>query len=245
MGRGQRGVILYGYDVQAFAEALRALDSHYVLTDHVVAQPGQVPVLRCTRAAEADAVREATPGIAWLVVELYRPGADVVHARDPVLCLNASKVDPKAAARAIDQPDLVVWYEIVNPIRTVTVDGGPPANDYSNIGFVVPEGHRMVAHAVKAAKPAPPCLPGDAELVLRSDDLWALAWSRPTEMCQDCVRRHGRRAGVPATHSQDPIEKLGRAEHRPSLSHPNMGRFSVTWMMVTLTESRQTLLHGH
>lgn len=191
MSQERRGVILYGYGVEAVAEALRAFDPRYVLADRVVRQPGQVAVLCRAQAAEADAVREATPDVAWLVVELYKPDADVIHARDPVLFLNTSKVDPRMAARAIDQPDLMVWYEVVNPIRTITIDGAPPAHDYSSIGFVVPDGHRMVAHAVKAAMPAPQCIPADAEHVLRSNDLWALAQLRPIEVCRDCVRRHG------------------------------------------------------
>jgi hypothetical protein len=66
-----------------------------------------------------------------LVVELYRRELDVEHARDPLLLLNTSKVDPVMAARAIDEPDLVIWYEVINPIRAVTVDGGPAADDYS------------------------------------------------------------------------------------------------------------------
>jgi hypothetical protein len=94
------------------------------------------------------------------------------------------------AARAIDQPDLVVWYEVINPIRVVTVDGEPAAADYGNIAIITPDGHRMVAHAVRAGGTAPECLRGDAELVLPSDDLWALARLCEIELCQACAVRH-------------------------------------------------------
>jgi hypothetical protein len=187
----QQGVVLYGFGVDAVAEALRELDPRYVLVDGAAPELGRVPVLRCLNGGAADAVREATPGVAWLVVELYRPGVDVEHARGPLLALNTSKVDPGIAARAIDQPDLEVWYEVINPVRVTTVDGEPPADDYSNIEIIVPDGHRMVAHAVKAGGAVPKCLPGNAERVLPSHDLWALTRLRKTEVCQACTARHG------------------------------------------------------
>jgi len=121
----RRGVVLYGSGVDVVAEALRELDPRYVPADRLAPEPGQVLVLGRRNGAEADAVREAEPGVAWLVVELYRPGVDVRHARDPLLLLNVSKVGPREAARAIDQPDVVIWYEVINPIRVITVDGGP------------------------------------------------------------------------------------------------------------------------
>jgi hypothetical protein len=190
--RGKRArIILYGDDVDAVAESLRALDPRYVLGDRVPTDSRQVPVLRCPHGAAADAFRRSAPEVAWLVVELYRPGVDVVRAGDPVFCLNSAKVDPGSAARAIAQPDLVVWYEVINPVRVTTVDAGPVADDYSNVAFVVPDGHRQVAHAVRTGAAAPPCLPADAELVLRSDDLFALAVpSRKIEVCQACAVRH-------------------------------------------------------
>jgi hypothetical protein len=69
----QQGVVLYGYGVDGVAEALRELDPRYVLVDRVAPESGEVPVLHCLHGAEADAVREAAPGVVWLVVELYRP----------------------------------------------------------------------------------------------------------------------------------------------------------------------------
>ncbi|BCB78272.1 hypothetical protein GCM10022251_31330 [Phytohabitans flavus] len=190
MSDERRGVILYGATVIAVAEALRELDPRYVPLDRVAPAPGQVPVLCCLHGAEADAAREAAPGIAWLVVELYRPGADVEHAHHPALVLNTSKFDPETAARVIDQPDLVTWYEIINPIRAITVDGRPPANDYSNIAFIEPDGHRIVAHAVRVEGPAPECLPTDTKAVLQSHDAWALARPPKIDVCQACALRH-------------------------------------------------------
>lgn len=187
----QQGVVLYGFGVDVVAEALRELDPRYVLVDGVAPESGQVPVLRCLHGAEADAVREAAPGVGWLVVELYRPGIDVEHARDPLLALNTSKVDPRMAARAIHQPDLEVWYQVIHPVRVTTTDGESAADDYSKIEIIVPDGHRLVAHAVKAGGAAPDCLPVNAERVLASHDLWALVRLLKTEMCQACTARHG------------------------------------------------------
>jgi hypothetical protein len=70
---------------------------------------------------------------------------------DPLLCLNTSKVDPWMAARAIDKYDLVTWYEIINPIRVTTADGGPVAHDYGNVAFTVPDGtkcHPLTGHRI-------------------------------------------------------------------------------------------------
>jgi len=187
----QRGVILYGRGRDAVAEALRELDPRYVLVDPAAQQPGQVPVRCCRDAAEADAARQAVSGVAWLVVELYQPGVNIAHARAPVLSLNSTEVDPGLAARAIDQSDLVTWYEVIHPARVITVDGQPPADDYSNIEIVVPGGHRMVAHAVRAEETPPECLPGAALQILPSDDLWALARLRGFEVCRACTLRHG------------------------------------------------------
>lgn len=191
MSEERHGVVLYGFGVDAVAEALRELDPRYVLVDCVAPDSRRVPVLRCLHGVEADTVREAAPEVAWLVVELYRPGVEVEHAHDPLLALNTAKVDPGMAARAIDQPDLEVWHEVINPVRATTVDGEPPADDYGNIEIIVPDGHRMVAHAVKAGGAVPGCLPGNAERVLPSHDLWALARLRKTEACQACTARHG------------------------------------------------------
>ncbi|MEV6370429.1 hypothetical protein AB0L86_26455 [Micromonospora musae] len=191
MSEEQRGVVLYGYGVDAVAEALRELDPRYVLVDRVAPESGQVPVPRCPHGAEADAAREAAPGVAWLVVELYRPEVDIERARDPLLLMNTSKVDPGMAARAIDQPDLEIWYEVINPIRATTVDGGPASDDYSNVAIIVPGGHRMVAHAVRAGGAVPECLPGGAEQVLPSHDLWALAPLGKNDVCRACTARHG------------------------------------------------------
>lgn len=185
------GVILYGYGVDAVAGALCALDPRYVLVDRVAPEPGRVPVLRYRNGAQADEARNAAPDVAWLVVELYRPDVVVGHARDPLLVLNAAMVDPGMAARAIDQSDLVTWYEIIDPVRVTTVDGGPPADDYSNIAITVPDGHRTVAHAVRAGDAVPECLPRGAERMLRSHDLWALARLREIEVCRACTVRHG------------------------------------------------------
>jgi hypothetical protein len=183
--------MLYGCRVDAVAEALGELDPRYVLADGVAAEPGTVPVLRYRDGAEADAAREAAPDVAWLVVELYRPDDAVEHAGDPLMVLNAARVDPEMAAWAIHQSDLVTWYEVINPIRVMTVDGGPVSDDYSNAAFVVPDGHRMVAHAVRTGGAAPECLPRDAERVLRSHDLWALVRLGNVEVCQACTLRHG------------------------------------------------------
>jgi hypothetical protein len=191
VNKERRGVILYGDGADAVAEALRELDSRYVLVDRVASESPQVPVLRCRHGSEADAAREVAPGVAWLVVELYRPGVDVEHARDPLLLLSTSKVDPGMAARAIDQADLVIWYEVINPVRAITVDGGPAAEDYSNVAIIMPDGHRVVGHAVRVGGEAPECLPGVAEQVLRSGDLWALARLQQIEVCQACALRHG------------------------------------------------------
>ena len=65
------------------------------------------------------------------------------------------------------------------------------SDDYSNVRLVVPDGHRMVAHAVGADGAPPECMPGGAERVLRSDDLWALAHLRGTEICEACTLQHG------------------------------------------------------
>lgn len=191
MSEWRLGVILYGYGVDAVAQALRDLDPRYVLAGSVAPESRKVPVLRYQTAAQADAARDAAPGVAWLVVELYRAEVDVGHARDPLLCLNTSKVDAVTAARAIDQPDLLIWYEIINPVRATTVDGAVAADDYRNITFIVPDGHRMIAHAVRAGQGAPECLPDGTEKVLPSEDLWVLARLRGVEVCQACTLRHG------------------------------------------------------
>ncbi|MCZ7423630.1 MULTISPECIES: hypothetical protein [unclassified Micromonospora] len=192
MSNEQRGVILYGYGVDAVAEALRELDQRYVPVDAAASESGQVLVVCCPDGAEADAVREAAPGIAWLVVELYRPEDEVQHARDVRLWLNTSQVEPKSAAMAIDQPDLVTWYEVIHPIRVGTVDDGAGRDDYSNLTFNLPDGNRMVAHAVQAGLTAPPCLPPGAEMVLPTDDLWVLSQfpSLGKLICRTCAARH-------------------------------------------------------
>jgi hypothetical protein len=87
----------------------------------------------------------------------------------------------------------VIWYEVINPIHVVTIDGGPAAADYSNLGFIVPQGHRMVAHAVGPSAAAPECVPSDAAMVLPSHDLWALGPSGAIDTCPACVHRHRRR----------------------------------------------------
>jgi hypothetical protein len=188
---GERpGVILYGPGADAVAEALHKLDPCYLTVEDVAPELGQVPVLRRPDAAGADHARDAAAGVTWLVVELSRSEDKVEHAHDPMIWLNTSKVDPGTAARAIDQADLVIWYEVVNPVRVTTVDGGPAASDYNDIELIVPDGHRMVAHAVRAGA-APGCLPETAEQVLRSEDLWALVRLREIEVCHACALRHG------------------------------------------------------
>lgn len=189
MSDQQRGVILYGHGVDDVGEALRDLNPKYVLTNHAVVRPAHVPVVRCLHATEADAVRDAAPEVTWLVVYLYRPDFPGEHAREPLLWLNTSKVDPRMAARAIAQPGLVTWYEVIYPIQVTTVDGGPAADDYGNLAFTVPDGHRMVAHAVEEGGAVPDCLQ-DAQQILPSHDLWALACLRVSEVCQACRLRH-------------------------------------------------------
>lgn len=193
VSRARRGVILYGYGLDAVAEALRELDPRYVLVDRVGPGPGpeSVPVVRRPTGAEANATREAAPGVDWLVVELYRPKSVAEHASDPLLALNTCKVDPGMAARAIDQPDLEIWYEIINPIRVVTAHGEPVADDYSNLRITVGDGHRILAHAVKAGAVLPECVPAGAAKVLPSSDLWALARLYGAEVCRACTARHG------------------------------------------------------
>lgn len=101
VSRARRGVILYGYGVDAVAEALRELDPRYVLEDQV--EPGlgpeSVPVVRRPNGAEANATREAAPGVDWLVVELYRPKSVAEHASEPLLALNAWRVGRKLIRR--------------------------------------------------------------------------------------------------------------------------------------------------
>ena len=111
----------------------------------------------------------------------------------PASCaLSEHRQDQPCVGRAaIDQADLEVWYEVVNPVRVTTVDDKPAAADYSNLKIVVPEGHRMVAHAVRAGEAVPECLPRNAERVLPSHDLWVLAGLRKVEVCQACTARHG------------------------------------------------------
>jgi hypothetical protein len=126
-----------------------------------------------------------------LVVALYRPGDVFERTGDPVLWLNTATVDPATCAHAIDRPDLVTWYEVINPVRVTTVGGGPVADDYSNVTITVPDGHRIVAHAVTADGTAPECLSPTAERILPSDDLWAVVRLGTNEVCQACKRRHG------------------------------------------------------
>jgi hypothetical protein len=102
------------------------------------------------------------------------------------------------AARAIHQSDLEVWYEVIKPVRVTTTDGEPVAADSSDIDITVPDGHRIVAHAVKAGGTAPDCLPVNAERVLPSHDLWALARLRNSGLCQACSATPLRRC-PPAT----------------------------------------------
>lgn len=158
--------------------------------DGVPLESGQVAVLCCGNRAEADGAREAEPDVAWQVVGLYRPGDEIEYARGPVLWLDTSRIDPPTAARAIDHADLMVWYEVINPTRVITTDGGPAADDYSNLMIFVPDGHRVVAHAVRGAA-APECLPSTAGKVMRSGDLWVLARLQDIDECEDCVLRHG------------------------------------------------------
>ena len=184
----RRGVILYGVEVDAVADALWKLDPRYVPAG-AGAIAGQVPVRLVRDGAEADAVRDAEDGVAWLVVELYEVGREVPSAREPGLYVNLGRVSAELAARAVDRPDLLVWYEVINPIRAV-VDGEPVKGDYSNVRFVTPDGHRVVAHAVKDGEGRPDCLPEDAELVARTHDLWALSPERSTERCPACTARY-------------------------------------------------------
>ncbi|MDG6107440.1 hypothetical protein Daura_49740 [Dactylosporangium aurantiacum] len=186
MAEERRGVVLYGTGVEAVAGALWKLDPRYVPAGAEVSA-GQVPVLLVRDGAEADAVRGRADGVAWLVVQL---GHEAAPAGEPVLYLNVGRVGAELAARAVDQPDLLVWYEVVNRVRVVTSDGGPVAGDYSNVEFVVPDGHRVVAHAVRDGDGRPECLPEDAELVLPSHDLWALGPVRSTETCPACTGRY-------------------------------------------------------
>ncbi|MEV0456243.1 hypothetical protein [Catellatospora methionotrophica] len=188
MSGERQGIMLYGYGAEAVAEALRDLDPRYVLGAAVTTEAGQVPVLRHPDGAAADAACAAAPGVDWLVFELYRPGSDLQHAHGRCYALNTAKVDPETAARAIDQYDLVVWYEVIHPIQCTTVDNEPVADDYRNVRLVMPSGHRSVAHAVRE-ETAPECLPDTAELVLRSDDLWELAKLRDLDLCPACVLR--------------------------------------------------------
>ncbi|MEU8003907.1 hypothetical protein AB0B66_22350 [Catellatospora sp. NPDC049111] len=190
MNGERRGVILYGQGADTVAEALRELDPRYCPVDDAAPVSGQVPIVRRADGAEADDARAAARDMTWQVVELYRPGDERDHAHDPLLWFNTTKVDPRTIARAIHQADLVIWYEIINPIQCTTVDGGPIADDYSNVSLIVPDGHRAVAHAVSGAT-APDCLSRDAERVLPSHDLWALARLREIEVCPACTLRHG------------------------------------------------------
>ncbi|GIF38919.1 hypothetical protein [Actinoplanes xinjiangensis] len=194
MNEQTRGVILYGVGVEAVAAALHDLDPRYVPSGDGDNGPapgsGQVPVVCRRRGPEADAVRVATPDVAWLVVELYRPGVEVEPAHDVGLWLNTSRAGPPRAARAIDQPDLVTWYEVTDPPRVVTTDGGPVADDYGNIRIVVPEGNRSVAHAVRSGGAPPPCLPPEADLIMPTHDLWMLLEPGTTRMCRSCLDRH-------------------------------------------------------
>lgn len=64
-------------------------------------------------------------------------------------------------------------------------------DDYSNIAIIVPDGHRMVAHAVRVGGAVPEYLPGGVERVLPSHDLWALARLREMEVCRAWTARHG------------------------------------------------------
>ena len=87
--------------------------------------------------------------------------------------------------------ELVIWYEVIAPVRVSTVDGGPAAADYSNLDFILPPGHRIVAHAVGPSAAAPECVPGDAAMVLPSHDLCALGAPGAIEICPACLHRHG------------------------------------------------------
>ncbi|GAA1652449.1 hypothetical protein GCM10009828_097050 [Actinoplanes couchii] len=169
--------------MEAVAEALRELNPRYG-TD--------VPVRCCEDGAEADAVREAEPGIDWSVVEMYRPGVDRAKATGDGLWLNTSLVTPDRAARAIEKPDLTAWYEIENPTRVVSVDGGPPADDYSNLTIVVPEDQRQIVHAVPEGGTRPPCVSPDADMVMPTGDLWVLVQARQPDriLCPECTARH-------------------------------------------------------
>jgi hypothetical protein len=108
------------------------------------------------------------------VVELYRHGVDVEHARDPLLALNTAKVGPGMAARVIDQPDLQVWYEIINPVRSTTTDGAPVADDYSNVKLIVPDGHRAAEDLAALTGVGPPV--DTPRLHPQRAGLAALAW---------------------------------------------------------------------
>jgi hypothetical protein len=60
-----------------------------------------------------------------------------------------------------------------------------------NVVIIVPDGHRMIAHAVRdgATTLDRPTAPGSK--VLPSQDLWALPRSSTVERCRACTSRHG------------------------------------------------------
>ncbi|HWS37918.1 MAG TPA: hypothetical protein VN408_34950 [Actinoplanes sp.] len=179
------GIILYGVHTLAVAEALRELDPRY---------GAEVPVLCCRDGPEADAARAAAPDVDWLVAALYGTFADLEKAAETELWLNMNLLAPGRAASAIDQRELEAWYEIVKPVRVVTVDGGPVEDDYSNLKIIVPEGNRRIAHAVPLGGTWPPCANREAEMLMPTSDLWVLAEpvSPQTVPCPACVARHRR-----------------------------------------------------
>ena len=78
--------------------------------------------------------------------------------------------------------DVVVWYEVLDPLVAITRDGQPMAPDYSNVYF---EGTgQMRAHASTDGR-RPECIPAEA-MVLPSADPWERQVSPAISRCTHC-----------------------------------------------------------
>jgi hypothetical protein len=122
-------------------------------------------------------------------VRQQRDRHGAIHSRvqlDKATCwINTARVTPRQAAVAIQDPDLIVWYDIMERLQVGTRDGLPAADNYGNVQF---QGSgRTRAHAGRPGEP-PPCLP-DREGALESGDLWALMVGR-VERCVECAHKH-------------------------------------------------------
>jgi hypothetical protein len=142
------------------------------------------------------------------VVEELGSQRDLFDVPDEVAYFNAASLSPalrsvreagesalrrRARPWAIGEAD---WYADVERLRGLA--GRLVGGDADGIALVPATSHGFAVAAAnlplearQVGGAAPECLPDGAELVLRTDHLWALARFEAAEVCEACTARHG------------------------------------------------------